>query len=298
MTGPRHGIAYEVIDLATLKASEIGQAYSGLKPEDLADVNIATYPAQDGLPIPAFLTLPNGRPPKNLPLIVLPHGGPGDRDEAGFNWWAQAMASRGYAVLQPQFRGSTGLGWKLESAGFGEYGRKMQSDLSDGVQALAASGYIDPKRVCIVGASFGGYAALAGVTIGQGVYRCAVSVAGISDIRKLAGGGLVDEKYNINMRLWDRYIGAKDPTDPIYDRISPARHAAQADAPILLIHGKDDAVVPIDQSYTMESALKRANKPEELVILPNEDHWLSREATRMQMLQATVKFLEKNNPPN
>jgi dipeptidyl aminopeptidase/acylaminoacyl peptidase len=298
VTGPRHGVAYEVVDFASLKASEIGQAFAGIKPDDLADVNIATYPAKDGLSIQAFLTLPTGRTRKNLPLIVLPHGGPGDRDEAGFNWWAQALASRGYAVLQPQFRGSTGLGWKLQSAGFGEYGRKMQSDLSDGVRALAASGYIDPKRVCIVGASFGGYAALAGVTIEQGIYRCAVSVSGISDFRKLTGGGLADEKHNINMRLWDRYVGAKGPTDSVYDLISPVRHAAQADAPILLIHGKDDAVVPIDQTYAMESALKRANKPAELVVLPNEDHWLSREATRVQMLQATVKFLEKYNPPN
>jgi len=304
VTGVRHGIVYEVVDIASRKGMQIGPAYEGIKPADLADVAIAAYRAKaDDLAINAFLTLPPGREPKNLPLIVLAHGGPAARDEAGFDWWSQALASRGYAVLQPQFRGSAGFGWKLESAGFGEFGRKMQSDLSDGVRALVAQGYIDPKRVCIVGASYGGYAALAGVTMEQGVYRCAVAVAGVSDMReqvggRAAGGGAaVDPARSLAARYWDRFAGAKDPTDPVYDRISPLYHAAQASAPILLIHGKDDTVVPFDESQKMEAALKAANKPVEFVILSNEDHWLSREATRQQMLQATVTFLEKNNPP-
>lgn len=297
VTGVRHGVAYEVVDLASRKAMEIGQAYDGIKPDDLASVQIATYRAKDGLPINAFLTLPNGRDPKNLPLIVLAHGGPAARDEAGFDWWAQALASRGYAVLQPQFRGSSGFGWKLEAAGFGEFGRKMQSDLSDGVRALAAAGYIDPKRVCIVGGSYGGYAALAGVTLEHGVYRCAVSVAGLSDLHKLIGGPLVDVERSSSVRYWDRFMGAKTPSDPELDQISPLHHAAETSAPILLIHGRDDTVVPIEQSLRMEAALNSANKPVELVTLDSEDHWLSREATRLQMLQATVAFLEKYNPP-
>jgi dipeptidyl aminopeptidase/acylaminoacyl peptidase len=275
----------------------IGPAYEGIKPDDLADVAVAAYPAKDGMKINAFLTLPIGREPKNLPLIVLPHGGPAARDDAGYDWWAQALASRGYAVLQPQFRGSGGFDWSLEAAGFGEYGRKMQSDLSDGVRALAGKGYIDPKRVCIVGASYGGYAALAGVTIEQGVYRCAVAVAGVADMRKMVGDGLVAANRNSTVRYWDRFVGAKNPTDPVYDQISPVRHAAQASAPILLIHGRDDTVVPFEESVRMEAALKSANKPVEFVILANEDHWLSREETREQMLKATVTFLEKNNPP-
>ncbi len=200
-------------------------------------------------------------------------------------------------MLQPQFRGSAGFGWKLESSGFGEFGRKMQSDLSDGVRALAAKGYIDPKRVCIVGASYGGYAALAGVTLEQGVYRCAVAVAGVSDMRDMVGRGLVDASRSSTVRYWDRFVGAKGPTDPVFDEISPVRHAAQASVPILLVHGKDDTVVPFSQSTKMETALKSANKPVEFVTLDREDHWLSREETREQMLKATVSFLEKNNPP-
>jgi dipeptidyl aminopeptidase/acylaminoacyl peptidase len=297
VAGVAHGVIYAVVDQKSHKAVQIGQRYEGIKADDLAEVHIATYAAGDGRRISAFLTLPNGREPKNLPLIALPHGGPAARDEAGFDWWAQALASRGYAVLQPQFRGSDGFGWELERAGFGEFGRKMQSDLSDGVRALAAKGYIDPKRVCIVGASYGGYAALAGVTIEKGVYRCAVAVAGVADMRKFIGGRSADASRNSAVRYWDRFVGAKNPSDAVFDQISPVRHADQASAPILLIHGKDDTVVPIEQSLRMQEALKAAGKPVEMVTLASEDHWLSREESRLQMLQATVAFIEKNNPP-
>ena len=297
VTGVLHGVVYDVVDLTAHKAMEIGQLYGGIKPDDLAEVHLAKYAARDGTQINAFLTLPNGKDFKNLPLIVMPHGGPAARDGAGFDWWAQALASRGYAVLQPQFRGSYGFGWKLESAGFGEFGRKMQTDLSDGVAALAAKGYIDPKRVCIVGASYGGYAALAGVTLQQGVYRCAVAVAGLSDMHKFVGGSLADASRSSGVRFWDRFVGAKSPTDPLLDQISPVHHAAEVNAPILLIHGRDDSVVPYDQSERMQNALKAANKPVEFVTLSSEDHWLSREETRLQMLRATIAFLEKNNPP-
>jgi dipeptidyl aminopeptidase/acylaminoacyl peptidase len=300
VTGPLHGVLLAVVDLASHKATPIGQTYAGISPNDVADVSIASYRAQDGMKIDAFLTLPTGREAKNLPLIVLPHGGPAARDEAGFDWWAQALASRGYAVLQPQFRGSDGLGWKLESAGFGEWGRKMQSDLSDGVKALAKAGLVDPKRVCIVGGSYGGYAALAGVTLEQGVYRCAVSYAGVSDLHRMIGGvwsAWVDAGKSSGARYLDRFVGAKEPSDPVFDKVSPIRHVAEANVPILLIHGKEDSVVPYEQSVLMEAALKGAGKSVEFVTLENEDHWLSHDATRQQMLQATVTFLEKNNPP-
>ena len=296
VTGLVHGIVYDLVDLEAHKAMGIGQAYDDLKPDDLAEVHLATYPAADGRAIQSFLTLPAGRDPKGLPLVVLPHGGPAARDDAGFDWWAQALASRGYAVLQPQFRGSAGFDRELETAGYGEWGRKMQSDLSDGVRALAAKGIIDPKRVCIVGASYGGYAALAGVTLEQGVYRCAVAVAGVSDLHKFIGGRYVDASRSSSVRYWDRFVGARDPSDPVLDQISPAKHADKVSVPVLLIHGRDDTVVPFEQSDRMAAAMKDAGKPVQFVILQSEDHWLSREATRTQMLQATVSFLEANNP--
>jgi dipeptidyl aminopeptidase/acylaminoacyl peptidase len=294
---PVEGPAYSVVDLATRKATWLGAEYETLKPADIADVRPVRFKAADGLEITGYLTVPNGRAPKALPLIVFPHGGPAARDTPGFDWWAQAMASRGYAVLQVNYRGSEGFGWDFQKAGFGEWGRKMQTDLSDGVRHLAGEGTIDPKRVCIVGGSYGGYAALAGATLQQGVYRCAVSFGGVSDLRKLVGYSR-GRSGRIALRYWTRYMGAEDLGDPVLAKYSPALNAAQANAPILLIHGKDDTVVPLDQSLEMADALRRAGKPVELVVQDNADHWLSLGTTRLAMLRATMAFLEKNNPPN
>jgi len=298
VTGQTHGVIFVLVDLDTHKAVEVGQAYLNVGPQDVSAAETIAYKAADGRTISAFLTLPNGKDSKNLPLVVLPHGGPQARDDAGFDWWAQALASQGYAVLQPQFRGSGDLGKDLLEAGYGEFGRKMQTDLSDGVAALARAGMIDPKRVCIVGASYGGYAALAGVTLQSGIYRCAVAVAGISDLKKMWSTWYTDVKTDRSLRYWDRFLGVKDPNDASIDQYSPIKHIDKAAAPILLIHGRDDTVVPFDQSQRMVDALTAVHKPVQFVILKNEDHWLSRTETRAEMLEATVKFLAENNPPN
>ncbi len=295
--GSAHGYLYLLVDTDSYRAKVIGEVYEGLgKP---LEVRRITYPAADGLNIPALLTLPDGKPPTKLPLIVLPHGGPAAADTGGFDWWSQALASQGYAVLQPNYRGSD-LGWKFVTAGFGEWGRKMQTDLSDGVRYLAKQGIVDPARVCIVGGSYGGYAALAGVALDPGVYRCAASIAGISDLPRFlgwlsarAGGG-----DSVSQRYWDRYMGATNRDDPILATLSPARHIEAVNAPVLLIHGRDDTVVPFEQSDLMYQALKAANKPVQLVALKREDHWLSRSESRLQMLQTTVAFLHAHNPPD
>lgn len=294
------GPSYALIDLNTKKASWLGDVYSGLSEADVSPVRSIKYKAADGLEITGYLTLPRGRDPKNLPLIVLPHGGPEGRDTPGFDWWSQALASRGYAVLQPNFRGSEGFGWDFVKAGFGEWGRKMQTDLSDGVRDLAKQGVIDPKRVCIVGASYGGYAALAGATLDRGVYRCAVSVAGPSDLKKMLIA--VRDAHNGEMsaaqRYWLRFMGAEGIKDPDLAALSPARLADKVEIPVMLIHGKDDTVVRYDQSQVMADALKKAGKPVTFVALDGEDHWLSRGATRLKMLTETVAFVEKHNPPD
>ncbi len=165
---------------------------------------------------------------KNLPLIVFPHGGPAVRDTAEFDWWAQAMAAQGYLVFQPNYRGSP-VTMEHLSAGFGEWGRKMQTDLSDGVRYLAKEGMADPARVCIVGGSYGGYAALAGVTLDPGVYRCAVSVAGISDLKRMLTA--VNSYADRDKRYWNRFMGVSGPSDPLLQQLSPIKHVAAITAP-------------------------------------------------------------------
>jgi dienelactone hydrolase len=282
-----------LVDLNTGQARQIGYSYPMVKPAWVGPMKTVTWKAADGLAMEGVLTLPPNAEAKNLPLVVLPHGGPGARDYPDFDWWAQAFASGGYAVFQPNFRGSTGYGEAFRRAGDGEWGAKMQSDISDGVAELARQGIVDAKRACIVGASYGGYAALAGVTLQHGFYRCAVSVAGVSDLPSFTT--YVHDKSaesGATRRSWLQTIGA----DRDQKAISPAHLAARADAPILLIHGKDDTVVPYDQSLAMKKALEAAGKPVEMVTLPGGDHWLSRGDTRLSMLQAAVAFVEAHNP--
>jgi dipeptidyl aminopeptidase/acylaminoacyl peptidase len=293
--GPTHGYTYQHADLREHLIEPLSNVYDGIGP--IAEVRRISYRAADGLRIPAYLTLPPGEAARNLPLVVLPHGGPEARDRLDFDWWAQAYAAQGYAVLQPNYRGSS-LSTKWAEAGFGEWGRKMQTDVSDGVRYLAHEGIVDPKRVCIVGASYGGYAALAGVTLESGVYRCAVAVSGISDPRDFLAWVARKEAYGAEtgLRYWDRFLGVAGRSDERLDAISPIKHANEVTVPVLLIHGRDDTTVPYDQSADMAKALKRAGKPVEFVSLAKEDHYLSRSATRLQMLKTSLEFLQRNNP--
>lgn len=281
-----------LVDTKAGQASVIGRERPLIKANQVGPISTITYKAQDGLEIEAVLTLPPGRAAKNLPVVVFPHGGPRAHDIETFDWWAQAFASRGYAVLQPNFRGSTGYGEDFLKAGNGQWGRKMQTDLSDGLKHLAEQGIVDPGRACIMGASYGGYAALAGVTLQNGIYRCAVAVAGVADLKMS-----VDQDY--------RESGSKDLRDywlelmgdrAVLDTYSPRQNAARADAPILLIHGRDDTVVPYRHSQVMADALKDAGKPHKLVQLREEDHWLSRSPSRKQMLEEAVAFVQEHNP--
>jgi dipeptidyl aminopeptidase/acylaminoacyl peptidase len=298
--GARDGYIYALVDLDTKKADWLGDIYPEIPVDRIAQPEPFAYKAADGLEIPAYLTLPVGAKKQNLPLIVFPHGGPADRDSLDFDWLREALVSRGYAVLQPNFRGSSGYPDGFLSAGYGQWGRKMQTDLSDGVRALAAKGIIDPKRVCIFGWSYGGYAALAGATLDPGVYRCAADMAGPSDLRLMLQQvqTRTGQRNSETLRYWDRFMGVQGLGDASLDKISPAQLAAKAEIPILIVHGKDDTVVEYRQSLVMADALKRAGKPYSFVTLDGEDHWGSRGETRVKLLQAVMEFLVKNNPPD
>ncbi len=291
--GNQESGTYLTVDLAARKADAVAYERPNIGPAQVGPISKVEYTASDGLKMDGILTLPPGREPSKLPLVMLPHGGPHSHDSEIFDWWAQAFASRGYAVFQPNFRGSTNRDIAFIQAGYGEWGGKMQSDISDGLAALAEKGIIDPSRACIVGASYGGYAALAGVTLQQGLYRCAVSVNGVSDVslmsrieRRESG----DSK--IAARSLERQLGPRSR----YREISPRHNAEKADAPILLIHGRDDTVVAYDQSLKMADALKDEGKSYEFVELEGEDHWLSLGKTRKALLAAAMDFVQRHNP--
>lgn len=284
---------FYLVDFDAKSADIVGEHYPGLADKAQGDVSRFEYEARDEYPLFGYLTIPPGREAKNLPLVVLAHGGPESEDTPWFDWWSQFLASRGYAVLRPQFRGSTGLGDAHRLAGRGQWGLRMQDDVTDGVQALVAQGIADAKRVCIVGASYGGYAALAGAAFTPDLYACAVSVAGVSELPEMLawiekmGGDDSDGFF-----YWRDSIG--DSLDPKVAAKSPARAAREIRAPILLMHGTNDSVVPFAQTEMMANALKAAGKPCELVRLEGEDHWLSSGATRTKMLGEIEKFLGKH----
>ena len=287
-----------LVDLKTGHANAVGYDYPDIGPTDVGTIEMIDYKAADGMQLHGVLDLPAGRAPKNLPVVVLPHGGPETRDYPIFDWWTEAFASRGYAVFRPNYRGSGDLGTPFRNAGFGQWGRKMETDVTDGLAELARRGIVDPKRACIVGWSYGGYASLAGVTVQNGFYRCAVAGGAVSYPGQMIDYARTNNSTNAEERYWEKYMGAKSALQTQLPDITPVTLARRADAPILLIHGRDDTVVPMVQEREMEAALRGAGKPVEVLILPTSDHWLLHEDMRVQMVKASLEFVEKYNPPD
>ena len=286
---------YFLYDRNQVSVSPIISARPDIEAEDIGRVFVIEYKARDDLTIPALLTLPTNGLEQNLPLIVMPHGGPESYDSVGFHWMAQYFASRGYMVLQPNFRGSTGFGAEFRDAGRGEWGRKMQDDITDGVRALIRSGRADPDRICIVGGSYGGYAALAGGAFTPDLYQCVAAIAPVADLPMM----LSDERRDSGAKhwvydYWKRVIGDPRSQREKLEEISPVNAAEAFQAPVLLIHGRDDLVVPIRQSARMESALKRAGKDVEFMRLRGEDHYLSNSETRLETLKALDAFITEH----
>lgn len=269
----------------------------GITREDINPQEVVQITARDGLEFPAILTLPAAKADnlESLPTVMMPHGGPAAWDSIGFDFMAQALAARGYLVVQPQFRGSSGFGKALRIAGHGEWGRKMQDDLTDTLEYLVKEGIADPERVCIVGASYGGYAALAGATFTPDLYKCALSIAGISHLPRMLKED--ESRYGRDhevLRYLERSILDDEFDADRLEAISPYFAAEQVQIPVLLMHGEDDTVVDFDQSRWMYRALEKAGKDVELVRLKNEDHHLREGSTRLQALEVLVGFVDKH----
>jgi len=289
MSGPTDPGAFYVLDQRSGKMRRFAQVNEDLKPSQMSPVKAIAYKARDGLEIPGYLTLPAGREARNLPLILLPHGGPAVRDTMDFDFLVQFLANRGYAVLQPNYRGSTGFGTAHRDAGDGEWGLKMQDDLADGVAWAVAQGIADPKRVCIVGASYGGYAAMQGLVRDPDLYRCGASFAGVSHMKSLLA-------YSRDFLNYKRVRKQLRSSAPDFDSISPLNAVDRIKAPLLLVHGKEDMRVPFEQSSRMYAAMTKAGKTVEFVPQEKGDHHLTIEADRIGFLKAVDSFLARYNP--
>ncbi len=281
--------SYYFYPLATGKMQRLTSVSPTLKNAKFGPVSTIKYKARDGLEISAVLTLPKDKPAKNLPLIMLPHGGPQARDDEEWDWQAQFLADRGYAVIQPNYRGSTGFGRAFLDKGDGQWGLGMQDDLADAVSHLAKEGLADPKRVCIMGSSYGGYAAMRGAERDGAIYRCAISFAGVSDLAALRR---YDRTF-LNANGRSRWLGESAPDLGL---VSPIRRPQNFTIPILLIHGKKDLRVPVAQSREMAVKLKAAGKTYRYVEQPEGDHHFTREADRLQFLKEVEAFLAEYNP--
>lgn len=273
----------------------VARRMEGLLSSQLAETKVVSYKARDGLDISGYLTVPMGRSPKGLPLIIMPHGGPyGVRDQLQFDAEVQFLANRGYVVLQPNYRGSGGFGKEFHNAGRGEFGRKMQDDLDDGMDWLVAEGIVDRKRVCLVGSSYGGYAALWGATRNPERYRCAASFAGVSDLKrqiKYDRGFL----YGKNRDQWRSTVTGDDATFDL-NSISALPQVARLTRPVLLAHGEEDSRVQFKQSKLYADALAKAGKEHEFYAYKKEGHGFENPVNMKHWLDHLEAFLTKHNP--
>lgn len=277
--------------------SPLGQAHPLLDALPAAKTTRVEYAARDGLKIEAFLTLPSGRVAADgpFPLILLPHGGPLARDDASFMWHVNYLAQRGYAVLRPNFRGSDGYGLEFRKKGYGEFGGAMIDDIIDGAHFAIATGIADSNRICSMGASYGGYAALMVALREPELVKCTISIAGISDPTAMFGERLkLFHKYSSVMRFWESYIGSRFRDKDSITAASPARRAGEISVPVLLIHGTDDFNVPVGQSRYLKEQLRRHDRPVKLVELRGMDHYFNSTQARRVVLGESDAFLAKH----
>lgn len=276
---------YYLFDRAAKTLNEAMLARPELEKYQLAEMKSVTISGANGVQIPAYLTLPPGREPKNLPVVVMPHGGPSSRDYWGSDWLSQFFAARGYAVIQPQFRGSTGFGEAWENENALKNWRAAMSDVASAAQWLAGQGIGDPKRTAIFGWSYGGYAALQSAAINPGLYKAVIAVAPVTDFDLLKE----DRRDTIASRIINDMIGSGVEVG----RGSPLKNVDAIRAPVLLVHGTTDVNVDVRHSDKMNEALKSRGKRVEYLRYPGLDHQLPDATARTEMLTKAAQLLEQ-----
>lgn len=284
---------WRLLDTSTNKTRLIASARDDIGPAEASPVEAYRYRARDGLSIPAYLTRPRHGGEGPLPTIALIHGGPWARDRWQWDLEAQMLADHGYVVFQPQFRGSSGFGLRFEQAGYRQFGLAMQDDITDGVQDLVDRGIADPRRIAIVGASYGGYAALWGLIKTPTLYCCGVSLAGISDLAEQVVNHWGDDSTATVRERNRQLIGDVETARASLEAVSPIRHAEALRKPVFLAHGNFDERVLPSQSARMVSALKALKRPVESMTLYQSGHSPSHDDL-LQYWETLIPFLERH----
>jgi dipeptidyl aminopeptidase/acylaminoacyl peptidase len=297
-SGPTDPGSYHLYSVDTASNASMGAAKTSLLGKRLAPAQAIDYEARDGTALRGYLTRPAGAAPgAPLPLIIMPHGGPEARSGFNFDWQVQLLASFGYQVFEPNFRGSSGFGKTFADKGRRQWGKAMQTDLDDAYSHLVETGLARAGQACIFGYSYGGYAALAAATLTPDQYACHIAGAAPSDLVKMLTWERKEEGSDSEAYLyWVEHMGhpSKDKAD--LEAVSPARLASRISRPVMLIHGEDDYVVPIEQSELMEKAMKKAGKPVEFIRLVDAGHSYRSDADERTEFEAIRRFLAAHLP--
>ncbi|MFZ2999669.1 MAG: prolyl oligopeptidase family serine peptidase [Undibacterium umbellatum] len=264
-----------------------------LEGKKLSAQKVINYKARDGLNIPAYLTLPEGTSAKNLPLVAYIHGGPHSRDFYGFDPMTQMLASRGYAVLQPQFRMSTGFGWKHHTAGWKQWGLAMQDDITDGIENLVKQGIVDKNRVCIIGASYGGYATMYGLVKDPDLYKCGVNWVGVTDVKMLFTVNWSDMSGSYMDNMGVLMHGDPKTDDAYFHKSSAIENSSKIKAPVLMAYGSDDVRVPLIHGEKMRDKLLAQGNTVEWMVMVGEEHNWFKESNRIKWGETVLRFIDK-----
>lgn len=264
-----------------------------LDPAQMSPMRSIKFQARDGLRIQAYLTLPQGMEHENLPLIINPHGGPfGVRDNWGFNPEHQFLASRGYAVMQVNYRGSGGFGKSFLEAGYKKWGREMQNDLTDAVKWAVAEGIADEKRVCIYGGSYGGYATMAGMTFTPELYRCGVNYVGVTDVPLLFES--MPKRWTLGAAMMKEQIGDPEKDMEMLEAISPVHHVENIAAPIFIVHGRRDPRVVFEHAKKLQKEMDKHGKPYQWLVKNDEGHGFRKQENRIELYNEMEKFFAEH----